>query len=40
MGIHKATNETAMLITRYAKIVMCLALGLFCLLVAFDNVTD
>ena len=29
-----------MLITRLAKIVMCLALGLFCLLVAFDNVTD
>lgn len=29
-----------MLITRLAKIAMCLALGLFCLLVAFDNVTD
>jgi predicted small integral membrane protein len=29
-----------MLITRLAKIVMCLALGLCCLLVAFDNVTD
>jgi predicted small integral membrane protein len=29
-----------MLITRLAKIVMCLALGLLCLLVAFDNVTD
>lgn len=29
-----------MLIARFAKIVMCLALGLFCLLVAFDNVTD
>jgi predicted small integral membrane protein len=29
-----------MLITRIAKIVMSLALGLFCLLVAFDNVTD
>ena len=29
-----------MLIARYAKIVMCLALGLFCLLVAFDNITD
>ena len=28
-----------MLITRLAKIVMCLALGLFCLLIAFDNVT-
>ena len=27
-------------ITRFAKIVMSLALGLFCLLVAFDNVTD
>ena len=29
-----------MLITSLAKIVMCLALGLFCLLVAFDNVND
>jgi predicted small integral membrane protein len=29
-----------MLIARYAKIVMCLALGLFCLLVTFDNITD
>ena len=29
-----------MLITRLAKIVMCFSLGLFCLLVAFDNVTD
>ena len=29
-----------MLITRLAKIVMCLALGLFCLLIAFDNVTS
>jgi predicted small integral membrane protein len=29
-----------MLITRIAKIVMSLALGLFCLLVAFDNLTD
>lgn len=29
-----------MLITRYAKIVMSLALALFCLLVAFDNITD
>ncbi len=29
-----------MLITRLAKIVMCVALGLFCLLVAFDNITD
>ena len=28
------------MITRIAKIVMSLALGLFCLLVAFDNVTD
>jgi predicted small integral membrane protein len=27
-------------IMRLAKIVMCLALGLFCLLVAFDNITD
>jgi predicted small integral membrane protein len=26
--------------TRLAKIAMCLALGLFCLLVAFDNITD
>jgi predicted small integral membrane protein len=30
----------SMLITRIAKILLCLALGLFCLLVAFDNVTD
>ena len=29
-----------MLITRYAKIVMSLALAAFCLLVTFDNVTD
>ena len=29
-----------MLITRLSKIVMCLALGFFCLLVAFDNITD
>jgi predicted small integral membrane protein len=29
-----------MSITRFAKIVMCLALGLFCLLVTFDNITD
>jgi predicted small integral membrane protein len=29
-----------MLITRLAKIVMCLALALFCLLVAYDNVAD
>jgi len=29
-----------MLVTRLAKILMCLALALFCLLVAFDNVTD
>lgn len=29
-----------MLTTRYAKIVMCLTLGAFCLLVAFNNVTD
>jgi predicted small integral membrane protein len=29
-----------MLITRLAKIVMCLALGLFCLFVAFDKFTD
>jgi predicted small integral membrane protein len=28
-----------MLITRLCKIVMCLVLGLFCALVAFDNVT-
>jgi len=27
-------------ITRFAKIVMSLALALFCLLVAFDNLTD
>jgi predicted small integral membrane protein len=29
-----------MLITRYAKIVMALCLAVFCLLVAFDNITD
>ena len=29
-----------MLITRYAKIVMTLCLAVFCLLVAFDNITD
>ena len=29
-----------MLIARYAKIVMSLALATFCLLVAFDNITD
>ncbi|MEX2167464.1 MAG: DUF2165 domain-containing protein [Methyloceanibacter sp.] len=29
-----------MLITRYAKIVMSLVLAVFCLLVAFDNITD
>src|SRR5687767_5105063 len=29
-----------MLITRYAKIVMSLVLAAFCLLVAFDNITD
>ncbi|HML28755.1 MAG TPA: DUF2165 domain-containing protein [Hyphomicrobium sp.] len=29
-----------MLITRYAKIVMCFVLGLFCLLVTFNNITD
>jgi predicted small integral membrane protein len=29
-----------MLITRYAKIVMALCLAAFCLLVAFDNITD
>jgi predicted small integral membrane protein len=29
-----------MLIARYAKIVMSLALAAFCLLVAFDNLTD
>jgi predicted small integral membrane protein len=29
-----------MLITRLTKIAMCLVLGLFCLLVAFDNITD
>lgn len=29
-----------MLIARYAKILIALALSLFCLLVAFDNVTD
>ncbi|HEY6670500.1 MAG TPA: DUF2165 domain-containing protein [Methyloceanibacter sp.] len=29
-----------MLITRYAKIIMSLVLASFCLLVAFDNITD
>ncbi|CCB64762.1 MULTISPECIES: DUF2165 family protein [unclassified Hyphomicrobium] len=29
-----------MLTTRYAKIMMCFVLGLFCLLVAFNNITD
>ena len=29
-----------MLITRFCKIVMCLVLAVFCLLVAFDNLTD
>jgi predicted small integral membrane protein len=29
-----------MLIARYAKIVLCLALASFCLLVTFDNITD
>lgn len=29
-----------MLIARYAKIVMCACLAAFCLLVAFDNITD
>jgi predicted small integral membrane protein len=29
-----------MLIARYAKIVMSLSLAAFCLLVAFDNITD
>lgn len=29
-----------MLITRYAKIAMALCLSIFCLLVAFDNITD
>ena len=29
-----------MLITRYAKIVMAASLAAFCLLVAFDNLTD
>ena len=29
-----------MLITRLAKIVMTLVLGLFCLIVTFDNITD
>ena len=31
---------TSMLIARYAKIVMSLALAAFCLLVTFDNLTD
>ncbi len=29
-----------MLIARYAKIIMSLSLAAFCLLVAFDNLTD
>ena len=29
-----------MLITRLAKIVMCLVLAVFCLLIAYDNITD
>ncbi|MFA5958617.1 DUF2165 family protein [Hyphomicrobium sp.] len=29
-----------MRVTRYAKIVMCFVLGLFCLLVTFNNITD
>src|SRR5512132_4142433 len=29
-----------MLITRLAKILMCLALAVFCLLVAYDNIAD
>jgi predicted small integral membrane protein len=29
-----------MAVSRYAKIIMCFVLGLFCLLVTFDNVTD
>jgi predicted small integral membrane protein len=29
-----------MLMARYAKIVMSLSLAAFCLLVAFDNITD
>ena len=29
-----------MLITRLTKVAMCFALGLFCLLVAFDNIFD
>ena len=29
-----------MLITRLAKIVMCLVLAVFCLLIAYDNIAD
>ena len=29
-----------MLITRYAKMIVSLVLASFCLLVAFDNITD
>ena len=29
-----------MLITRIAKIAMCLALAAFCLLIAYDNIAD
>jgi len=34
------TKMKTMLITRLTKIVMCLVLAVFCLLVTFDNVTD
>ena len=33
-------NSLAMLITRLAKIVMCLVLAVFCLLIAYDNIAD
>ena len=33
-------RQEAMLIARYAKILMSLSLAVFCLLVAFDNITD
>jgi predicted small integral membrane protein len=39
-GNDKVGKGHAMLMARYAKIVMSLVLASFCLLVAFDNITD
>jgi predicted small integral membrane protein len=39
-GMFLGGGALAMLIARYAKIIMSLALAAFCLLVAFDNLTD